>query len=406
MKIKHTNCVPKANCNLTKKYDKWIPCSYIATFFDEIAPKFLDQFVGNERRNYLEKYFYSIDPRNSLGYSSDESYLKTHDLTKNDIISNSIGYVFNTLEVDDYNDLVDCFTQLICSQKVKVIKGTGLAIYKEIIDVLSYIKQIQTLLRKYPLQYSEHKGSAHSSKYKTLVNTQINQLTNRLEHTYFPLKDQAEIDYTRSMIDLLKSSLEERTKNIPDGLNFINIFFGLDSKILGFDEKELILYKDFMNFYNGIKTEKIELIQSVALYTSTLFKKSELEDRKKAELIRRILDVFFFEEIVIYNTTPKNNQTFVFNAKKLMVPIRTKTIFHNVPIYAYSHKNSNNFLLELALTGIHFILGMNNNLDSDIPVQQEVSAFTSLRGLAEFKRESGFGNKELKIFNYFIEHVA
>ena len=368
-------------------------------FYTNIIPKFLNNFVGISKRDFWQGYFDSINPEKSLDYFSEKSYLESKNITTEQIITNAIKYIYNNLHSDDYKILNTYFEKLISNEKIKVLREKKLSIYKEIIDVLSYVKQVKQLIKNYPLQSSEHMGTAHTSNYKSLVRTQINKLEDRLNHPYFPLKNKEEIEYTNYTLKILNYSLDEKCKNLPEYFNYINTSVGLDAEVLGSDKKELDYIKSFLNFYNGIKTTKIELVQSVAILINMTFKTSIIEDKEKAEAISNIIEMFFLDEITEYN---KTKRTFTYNARDIQKNSRIKTVFHDVVIYAYNYSNSNNFMEELLMTGVSSILGINNMFEPDKPSEDTISNFTSLRSIVEFKKASGFTKVELKILESYF----
>lgn len=398
----HRNIISFPKICSESTYSNWIPTSYNDIIFNSLVPKFLDKFIGKDRYEFWNKYFNSLNPNNALGYKSDVDYLKLHNLSKQQVVQNSIKQVFNDLEVEDFELLSKYISNLIPREKIVVIRETKIAIYREIISVFDYIKQIQKLLKEYPLQKSEHNGTAHSTKPKALINTQINKLEDRLNHPYFSLKDEEEIRHTKYLLKLLNYCLDNKYKNLPEYLNFINMSFGLDSKILDLESKKLEDIQIFLSFYNGIKTERISLVQSVAIYINITLNKSDLELKEKAELILSIVEMFFKDEILDYNKENKK-RTFTFNAQDVGKNFRVKTIFHNTLIYAYSYKGSNDFIMELFQNGINSVYGIKNIFEPDNPIEEDISDFTSLRSIAEFKKESGFTKEDLKIIQFFLE---
>lgn len=298
MKTNFHNCIITYKYEIKENYVAWLPYSYIVTFQDEIIPKFLNQAIADNKKERWQNYIDSLIPKESLGYISQEAYIEINELTKNIIVLNSLKHVFNdTLNSDSYDILTECFLELISTEKVRVLRDSGIAIYKEIVDICSYIKQIQAVFEKYPLRTSEHKGTAHTSKFKSLITTQINKLNDRLIHPYFPIIHPDEIEDTKMILKLLDMCLNKEHKNFPEYLNFINTTYGLESKILNLNENTLKIIRIFLNFYNGIKTERIELVQSIAIHINNIFQTLDLENSTKAELILDIVKVFFIDEI-------------------------------------------------------------------------------------------------------------
>jgi len=57
---------------------------------------------------------------------------------------------------------------------------------------------------------------------------------------------------------------------------------------------------------------------------------------------------------------------------------------------------------ELLMTAVSSILGINNMFEADKPSEDNISDFTSLRSIAEFKKVSGFTEIELKILESYF----
>gem|GEM_PF-1955319 len=378
----------------------WLPYSYIKIFQYKIVPKFLNNFISDYKKERWQKHIDALIPKTSFGYASEEAYIEANKLTKKSIVLNSLKHIFNDeLDFEKYEILKDCFVELISTERVRVIRDNGLAIYKEIIDICFYIKQIQTVLEKYPFRTSEHKGTAHTTKFKSLIRTQINKLKERLNHPYFPITNQYEIKDTKMILKLLNVCLDKELKNIPEYLNFINTAYGLESKILGLKEYELRIIKIFLTFYNGVKTERIELVQSVAILLNDVFIKLDIEANQKAELVLSITKVFFTDEIKNYNKN-NNKRTFTYNAKSIEKKSRVKTVLHDTLIYAYDSSRGSDIISEMLTIGLNSILGIKNIFEPEKPTEDEISDIQMIRSLIHVKNEFGLSTLELKVMLY------
>lgn len=397
MTTKFYNCIIPYKYEIKENYVAWFPSSYIKIFQYEIVPKFLNYFISDDKKERWQKHIDSLIPKTSLGYASEEAYIEANQLTKNIIVLNSLKYIFNDeLDFEKYEILTDCFLDLISTQKVRIMRDSGIAVYKEIIDICFYIKQIQTVFEKYPLRTSEHKGTAHTTKFKSLIRTQINKLEDRLSHPYFPVMNQDEIKDTKMILKLLNICLDKERKNIPEYLNFINTAYGLESKILDLKDNELRIIKIFLTFYNGVKTERIELIQSVAILLNDIFIKLDVEANQKAELILSITKVFFTDEIQKYNKDNKK-RTFAYNAKSIEKKSRIKTVLHDTFIYAYDSSRGSDIVSEMLTIGLNSILGIKNIFEPDKPTADEISNIQMIRSLIHVKNEFGLSTFELKV---------
>lgn len=396
MKKNFYNCIILHKYEIKENYVVWIPFSYVEILRDEIVPKFLDKFISPDKQERWTNYFNAYLPKTSLGYVAEEAYLEANQLTEYIIALNSLKYSFvNNLDADDYDTLAESFFELISTEKVRVLRENNLAVYKEILDICSYIKQIQTVLKKIPLRRSEYKGTAHTTKFKSLIKTQINKLKDRLDHPYFPITCEKEINDTKMTLKFLNMCLDEELKNTPEYLNFLNISYGLDSKAFNISEQELQLINVFLNFYNGIKTERIELVQSVAIFINNTFKNLELEDSKKGKLISDIIEVFFKDEIKQYNQANKK-RTFSYNAKSVAKDTRVKTVLHDTIIYAYGSSGVD-ILTEMLTEGFNSILGIKNIFEPEKPTEGEISSIQMIRSLLHMMHEFGISKSELRV---------
>jgi hypothetical protein len=413
MKTSFHNCIIPYKYEIKENYVAWLPYSYIISFRDEIVPKFLNKSISDDKRERWQNHIDAYMPKTFLGYASEETFLEAQQLTPKDIVLNSLKYIFNDeLDADSYEILTDSFIELLSAEKVKILRENSVAIYKEIVDISFYIKQIQTVFEKYPLRTSEHKGTAHTTKFKSLIKTQINKLEDRLTHPYFPLTNQSEIEDTKMLLKLLTVCLDKERKNLPEYLNFINAFYGLESKILNLDNDDIKNIQIFLNFYNGIKTERIELVQSVAIYINNISKDLDIEASKKAELISDIIEIFFKDEIKKYNKT-NNKRTFSYNAKSIEKESRVKTVLHETLIYAYDASKGSNIIQEMVTIGINSMLGIQNIFEPEKPTKDKISNIQMIRSLIHVKNEFKLSTHELRVMLHmsvtsliFLEYSA
>jgi len=373
----------------------FIPKQYIECLLNNLIPKIQAHFIGLTNQEKWANFFHNLHPHNNLGYVTQEVYLLDNNLTSKDVIKNSIKYVFESLEKELFNDLVESFSKLLESEKVYVLKESNQPISFEILNVLTYLKNIQSILKYFPRSSTDYKGSAYSSKYKSLAKSQINHLDNRLNHTYFPLKNDYEIKKTKELITLLKKSLDKETDSFPEQLNFINVSYGLDSKVLDLSEFELEVYNTFLNFYNGSKTKKSTLLRSVGLFIDKAFNTIDITKKDKAQIIYEILEIFFNDEIKQINKENKK-RNFSFNATAIGKDLYIKTTFEKTPIYY--HTSEENFLTQLLEHGFKDLFYSSLHLDKkednndDIQINKD---FVEILQLTEL---------ELKTFTFFFLH--
>jgi len=197
-----------------------------------ILPKILTTFEGKYKKLWENK-INSVLPKQHLNFNSEDNYLENNKITKIDVIKNSILYYLPNLENEDVNYLIECFSIFSEFNKVKVLikENQTTPIYNEIINCLEYINHIKNILNKYPKNFGNHYGTKlRSSSYKTIVEKQIKILENRLENSFFTIENDDEIKKTEIQIKFMKYSLIEKYKNLPEIMNYTNIFIGFNNK--------------------------------------------------------------------------------------------------------------------------------------------------------------------------------
>jgi len=404
-KICFYNYIIPYKYDIKENYVAWIPFTYFTIFRDEIVPKFLDKFIAPNKQKQWKNHFDSLLPKRSLGYASEKAYLEANQLTRHIVVLNSLKYIFEkTIDADEFDILAESFLGLISTEKVRVLRKNNQAIYKEILDVCSYIKKIETVLEIFPLKKNEYRGTAHTTKFKSLIKTQINKLKDRLDHPYFPITSKSEIDNTKMTLKFLDMCLDKELKHTPEYFSFINATYGLNSKALGLNKKELKLLKVFLNFYNGIKTERIELIQSVAILVNESFKNLEIDKSKKAEFISDIIEIFFKDEIKKYNKS-NSKRTFSYNAKSVTKKSRVKTVLHDTFIFAYDSSNGADIITEILTVGFNSMFGIKNIFEPDKPTEDEISNIQMIRSLLHMKNEFDISTSELRIMLHLSNSV-
>ena len=234
------------------------------------------------------------------------------------------------------------------------------------------------------------------SQFKSLIKTQINQLEDRLNHPYFPIINHDEIEDTKTILKLLNICLDKEHKNLPEYLNLIDTTYGLESKVLNLNEDDIRIIRIFLNFYNGIKTDRIELVKSVAIHINNNFQKLHLEASKRAESILNIVKIFFLDEINNYDRNNKK-RTFAYNAKSTQKNSRVKTILHETFIYAYDSSRGSSILDEMFTIGFNSILGIQNIFEPDKPTEDDISDIQVIRSLINVKNEFGLSTHELRV---------
>lgn len=365
-------------------------------FQNEVIPNFLSSIADSQKIEHWENFFNTLVPKSSLGYESEEAYLSERNLSIEKVIENSINQVFLDLPSDEISDLIDYFTALTEGCQVKELLENQTAVYLEIINLLTYIKQIQDLLELYKVSNSDKRGTAHrKSSVMAITNTQINKLKDRLEGSFFNLQNLEEIERTEVMLKLLKLSLNEEYKGIFEFFNLAKLLVGLDTKILGATNNEIIALGQVTDFYNGIRSEPHELLRSVMIYTNQLFSKSSISLEKKAENILNITRMFFPMEL---SKAEKGKNKIPFTAKHIVKEHIVKTILHEIPIYTYADPKKRNYLDELLDEFFKGMMGLQNIFEPNNPSEESISWFRKGRNIIKSRKEFGLSYKGFKAF--------
>ncbi|MCD6654204.1 MAG: hypothetical protein LT067_05505 [Sulfurovum sp.] len=370
---------------------------------NQILPKFLNSINNPQKQQHWQNSFNFIFPQSHLNYSSEEAYLEKYSITKEYVIKNSILQIFPNIDKDDLFDLCTHFMPLMENHKIRVLINEEIAVYFELMNLMEYVRQIQELVERYKKPYSDNKGTAHrSSSLKVIVKTQINMLENRLKGSFFRIQNKDEIEQTELSLRLLKKSQEEQYKNIMENFNYLNLLVGLDAKLLNFTKNETIALEQVLNFHNGIRSTPLELIRSVIINFDAQLNKANLSAEDKANNILYITRYFFHEE---FKKAEKQRNNLTCNKKHIGKPYAIKTILHQIPIFAYKYKNSNDFISEYIESIVNGIAESQNLFESGNITAKEVSWIHIGRNMVNTRKEFGFLKEELKALLFFIEQM-
>jgi len=364
-----------------------------------IFPKFINIFQS-EKKEYWQKQFNHLLPNQSLGYKSDTDYLEQNNLNEIEIVKNSIEYSNLNVDIDDLEFLIKQFELFTHKNRIKIIKKENkfIPVYVEIINSLEYILNIKNLIKKYPKYDSNHLGTKHrTTSYKKLLEAQLNILKNRLDDVFFNIINEEETLKTEFQIKFIEHSLRDEYKNLPEWLNYADIYLGLDIPLFNFNKIDLIAIKQLLEFFNGIKTSKEELLNSVLFYLRT---QSNIKDVEKyfllADNLMNILMYFLADTIDDINAE-KKKQTFIYTSEHIDKEFFVKTYISNLPIY--SKKNSQP-LEEQINIGIEAILGLQNIFQKDNPTIDEISNYKMAKNLLLSLKNFGFTKEEIKVCNH------
>lgn len=382
----------------------WFTQEIADILLKQIYPKITRLITNQEKKNKFENFVNRFSPCNSLGHPSEESFLLTYQLTTDKIVENSILYTFHELQNYELRGLKKAFLFLCQKSKIGIITETKIPVYIEIIDCLSYIKSIQCLLLQYPKHYSDHRGTAHrSSSLKKLIASQIKTLEGRLDHTYFPITSEKEIEKTKVQLRFLKKTLEKEYSNLPEYFNYVKVQYGLDSALVDMSEDEQQIFDQLLNFYNGIRSSLEELLRSVMIELNFKFSTSTIDPDKKAEAINEVIRYLFHDELR-YLQKQKNKAIFL--ESDVQKPYKIKTILHGIPIFTFDNSSRQNFLLEFMTVGISAIMGIKNLFEPDKPELDYISDIELLHNIIAWKNALGLTREERKVFFYVFNALS
>ena len=372
--------------------------------FDDVISvlnKIIDPIINPSIKKRWLTYSNSLLPKNNLGYSSQEDYLKTTMLEEKDIVENTILHIFPDMPKLDIKYLTKEF--MIFTKKAHILifhlKGKDLPIYREIYHSLIYIKNIKETIRKNnKVRSSSHLGIKHSSKWKALIKSELNTLKYRLNHPYFPITNEEEIEKTKLQISYLEKAIDADYKIIVDLFHFANIQFGLDYPLLKQSKKDQIYIGQLLNLLNGFRTSNEEFITSVMIFLrlqSNITNKNDYQNLSKSILN---IVIQFFTDIYLKNSKKRAKRTnhFTYNFYHVDQQIRIKTFIDNIPIYGYSQSNYFNFISEIYNLSLKSFQGEHNILEQDLPIKNESSEFTTLKNLAKIKQDFNLTKREIK----------
>lgn len=370
-----------------------------------IVTKFLSFFEKKHKRLW-EDFFNKNLPQHNISFKSEEDYLLKNNITKKQVIKNSIIYVYPTLDKYDLDCLISYFEMHTINNKIRVLEKSK-AIYLEIVEALTYIKQIKDVLLKYPKQDGNHHGTRHrQSSFKNIVKTQLNDLESRLNNPFFHLTNEDEIKKTKLQINFIKKLKEDEFKDLPEWLNYVRINIGFENKLLKSSKIDIEAFYQLSNFFNGIKSSYEELLKSV---TIILREKSniKIDDKQKhKELADNILNItkyFFYNEIKEIESN-KTKRTFTYKDINITKIYITKTFLYDIPIYSYLNNNENP-LNKLFTIGFNSMIGIKSSVDKASPTIDEISNIQILRNLSLARKEFKLTKNEFRYISHLLESM-
>lgn len=385
------------------------PKDYIEVW-ENITAKLTSGIVNKKKKQAWENYTNYILPKNSLGYLSEEAFLKDKKLTKEQVIKNSILQIYPKINHERLNYLSKWFEILVKKHKIRVTKKNKVAIYSEIIFILNYIQNIEILINKYPQNWSNHYGTKfRSSSEKNLVETQINYLQECLNNPFFPIKNKQERKKIETQIKFLKEAINPDNEGFSEIFSRLDSRVGLDHKLMKFSKFEQEIIRQINSFYNGIRCKKEELVKSTKILMRAISNIYEEEDYSiLADSIESIAYDFFDYVYKKSNEKSKSKdklirnesayKQLIFTKKQLSNDFHIKTIIDDIEIFTYSYQSTFNFDKKMNFIGIKSIFGIKNMLEQDLPTIEDATNLHILRYAINFRKDMGFTKKELRYF--------
>lgn len=370
--------------------------------------------VDKKKKEAWQVHTNYIIPKNSLGYASEEAFLVDKKLTKEQIIKNSILYIHPKMNKERVEYLSEWFKIIVKKHRIRVTRKDKVAVYSEILFILSYIDNIKALIDKYPKNWSNYYGTKfRASSENNLVKTQLNYLKECLNNPFFPILNKKEREKISCQIRFLKESLKPENKGISEIFNHSDSVFGINHKLMKFSKLEQDTIKQIMSFYNGIRCKKEELVKSAKLMmrqVSNMYDKADYEELAKC--IENIAYDFFD---YVYQESKKKSESkdkkikkesaykqLIFTKKQLSNDIHVKTNIDGVKIYTYTHSSTFDYEKNMNEAVLRSIYGIKNMFEPNLPTLQNTTNFHLLRHSLKFKKEMGFTKKELQYFNLSI----
>lgn len=390
------------------KIKLWISDKYLRKHAHEfIKDKIISRVQNPDVKNRWKYFLSSKIPTSSLDYKNEIEYLKETNQTKEQIIKNSIFQIENDLSKDDLKFLIDKFSTFTLKNNIKILnkEDNSIPIYLEIINSLSYISKIKNMIKKYPKYYSNLYGTKYrSSSLKNVVQTQINNLKERLENPFFPLENEEEKIKVESQIKFLKMSLEKEYKFLPEVFNHYKTNLGLDFKDNGLADNEQKAISQLLTFFNGIKTSKEEYVKSVMIFLreQTSMKNENIKDCVLfAEQIKDIA-YFYFQDVFIESeeTKSKRFNQLTYTYKYPPKEYHIKTIINDTPIYTYTNNQNTNYLLDMFnILELH-MSGTQNPFEHDLPKKDEISDFQKVKNILKKLHKMGISKHDLRVIAF------
>lgn len=355
----------------------------IIELFNNLSKKILSNIKDNEKRHSLENVIKQNITEKTMHFESLNALFKKYNTSKNKIINDSILIGYPDIDKDLISKLKEEFRILVKKKKIKINLKLDIPIFSEIINIMSYSKKINDLLKEYPLKKSTHNGTkSTSTSLKDMINTQLSALQDKLNNPYFKITDNFEIKKTEHQIRVLRKSLEENFKDLPEIINTANNIYGTDYKNEESTEVENVSFRELTQLFNGTITSELEILYSFTIFVcETIGIYDKKFSKKQADSIYNITYTLFREKIDSLNLEGKR-AVFTYTTDKIGKDYIQKTIINNTPIFVYKKKseqiNAKNKLFEI---GFKSLFGIRHDYDKRLPLESEISELTQLKNL-------------------------
>lgn len=212
---------------------------------------------------------------------------------------------------------------------------------------------------------------------------------------YFPIEDEAAIEITKTQIKALKLVESGKFSALPEFLNIGEMLFGLESKTFGLSANDLKAIRQLLNFFNGLKTNKEELVRSVMIHLGIYL--SHYDDKEVAAQSVSDITRLFFPDII--KQCEKSSKNYLhYTDKHLDKPSTVKTIFHATPVYRYQYSNGFDLIIEFIEVLFDGVAKMSHlkNDDGKLPDEFEINDFVMLKLVVKIMKELELTKEEAR----------
>lgn len=378
----------------------------IIELFNNFICKVLNEIEDKDKKENLEEIINNQIVRKTINFKSKKEFLLYYKTSKKKIIENSILLGYPDIDEDYIIRLRKLFRILVRNKKIKIDLDSNLPVFNEVIQIISYGRKINDLIKQYPLNKSTHNGTKQAStSVKDMINTQLSALNDRLKNPYFKIKNEFEIQKIEYQIKVLKKCLEKNYNDLPEIFNSSSKIFGLDFKSEKMNKIEKEAFEELLTLFNGCQTSELELLYSFVIFacnTSKIYNKIYL--KKQADSIFNITYTLFRKNVDSVNLG-KTRLSFTYNHNKINKPSIYKTMIDDVPIYIYkTEKEQINPLEKIFEVAINSMVGAKNDYEIDLPSRNELSKFQQLKNFTKFLKKQNLIPREFFLILSHLEH--